>query len=156
MKYILANQWLRNISLLGLILLVLHLSDPQPLTVQENLIALSFFSLVYAACWANNRLLYHYFLPKSSMWMYALFLIPILSIMSFTEHWAYDQLPVPTDEPWTLANSLISCSVFLLIGFGIHAAYREIMRQQSVLEQELLTKRNELRFLQNQVNPLKV
>lgn len=86
--------------------------------------------------------------------MYFAFLLPILTVYALTHWWANHNIGFIADnKPWSVFDAIFNCLLFLFIGFGFNSAYREIMHRQTNLESELLAKRNELRFLQNQVNP---
>jgi len=155
MKYILSKEWLRNLCFWLLSMSVAYLGNPLEPSRGEALVLAVTFSMFYAASWTNNRLLHHFLASKKNVWLYLISLISVLAMMVFVQHWGYYNVAFASirDEPWTVVDSVIDCFGFLMVGFGVNSAYREIMRLQTSLETELLTKQNELRFLQNQVNP---
>ena len=153
MQYILSNEWLRNLCLLVLAFTAWCLGGSHPLTGKEALAVAVYVTTLYLACWLNNRILHHFLGSKKNIWLYFIPLVPNLAVVVFVENWTHLQVPIAAVDPWTLNNSVVHCLIFLFFGFAINLTYREIMRLQTALETELLAKRNELRFLQNQVNP---
>ncbi len=154
MKYILANIWLRNICLYTVLVLINYQASPDNVTGYDILAVLMAFCMLYCASMINNIILIPDVLPKHKWRGYLFALATLLVFMTVTDSLVQTFLPKPPDGfEWSWTSSLVASSMFLLVGFGINSAYREIMRRQSLLEQELLSKRNELRFLQNQVNP---
>lgn len=154
MKYILSKEWLRNLCLWAVLMLVFFVNKPQPLTNRESLIATVSLTVLYASIWLNNIIISKFWLEKGKFFLYFIALLPILTIYTMVHWWANHNIAFIADnEPWNLFDAIFNCLLFLFIGFGFNSAYREIMRRQASLETELLAKRNELRFLQNQVNP---
>jgi two-component system, LytTR family, sensor kinase len=129
-------------------------ASPIASTWEHKGVLVFLFLVMYSSVWLNNKLLFRFTLPENKFGRHFLFLCCLLPIMMFTDYFALKILPIhPFQIQWSFWPSILSCCIFLFVGFGFNSAYREIIRRQSVLEQELLTKRNELRFLQNQVNP---
>jgi hypothetical protein len=129
-------------------------ASPIASTLEHKGVLIFLFLVMYSSVWLNNKLLFRFTLPENKFGRHFLFLCCLLPIMMFTDYFALKNLPIhPFQIQWSFWASILSCCIFLFVGFGFNSAYREIIRRQSVLEQELLTKRNELRFLQNQVNP---
>jgi len=154
MRYILSKEWLRNLCLWAAINLIFFVNKPVPLTNRESLIATISLSVLYGSIWLNNTIVSKLWLKKGSFLLYFVAVLPILTVYVLTHWWANHNIAfIADDEPWSVFDALFNCLFFLFVGFGISSAYREIMSRQTNLESELLAKRNELRFLQNQVNP---
>jgi two-component system, LytTR family, sensor kinase len=154
MKYILSNELLRNICLYILLISLQMFASPILSTFEQKKALVLLTSIMFTCVWLNNRMLFRYTLPQNQPLRHLLFLCLLLPIMMYANYTAIKIIPLhPFQNTWSFWPSLLSSCIFLFVGFGFNSAYREIIRRQSVLEQELLTKRNEIRFLQNQVNP---
>jgi two-component system, LytTR family, sensor kinase len=154
MKYILSNELLRNVCLYILLVSLQMFASPIASTYEQKKALILLTSTMFTCVWLNNRMLFRHTLPQNKPIQHLLFLCLLLPIMMYANYTAIKIIPLhPFQNTWSFWPSLLSSCIFLFVGFGFNSAYREIIRRQSVLEQELLTKRNEIRFLQNQVNP---
>jgi sensor histidine kinase YesM len=154
MNKVLQNFWLRNLSLLICLQIIIHFADPFSYLLHDRLVLVLLIVSMYVLGTLHNWMFYYFIFQKKQILYYLILFLPLFGLIVMTDFVSCNLAPHKASLPeWTIFASFFNSLLFLLVAFGLNAAYRDLMQRQDALENELIGKRSELRFLQNQVNP---
>jgi sensor histidine kinase YesM len=154
MNYVLQNFWLRNLCVFLCLLIIVPLADPFVSHFEVRIQVIFFIFCMYNLGTIHNWIFQRYILQKKQILFYFTLFIPLLSMLMAIDYFVQDLVAPDINLPkWSILPAFFNSMLFLLVAFGVNGAYRDLIQRQAVLENELTRKRDELRFLQNQVNP---
>jgi sensor histidine kinase YesM len=154
MNYILRNFWLRNLCVFICLLVIAPLADPYVSPFDVRFQFVFFIFCMYNLGTIHNWIFQRYILQKKQILLYFALFVPLLSVLIAIDYFVQDLVAPDINLPeWSIIPAFFNSMLFLLVAFGVNGAYRDLIQRQAALENELTRKRDELRFLQNQVNP---